>query len=401
MDRAGALRVCLIVDTVEPDCGTEKLVPALAAQLDRSIFEPHLCCFEDGPRLAGLAAELQTEVFPLESVNSPAGLRQAWRFRRYAVKHRIDVVHSFMPRADIFSVLSTVGLGIPAIVTSRLNSGYWYTPKYLRLYRVLNRYTTHVVTNSACAKSVVVQAEKLAPEKITVFYPGVDLARFSPTSGNTSAAAATGISAGSRVVGIVAHYREVKDLPLFLKAARIVAAAVPDAAFLLVGSGSLKPELERLSGDLGIRSRVIFTDGRGAVPDYLARMSVACLSSLSEGLPNAILEYMASGLPVVATDVGGNGELVVDGSTGYLVRERTPEAFAEPIIRLLRDEALHDGMGRKGLERARAEFDRAAAVRRLEKFYLDAVRKARGRNRNTLPPSTVPSERKKAQVGSS
>jgi glycosyltransferase involved in cell wall biosynthesis len=123
---------------------------------------------------------------------------------------------------------------------------------------------------------------------------------------------------------------------------------------------------------------VFFSDGRGSVPDYLARMSVACLSSLSEGLPNAILEYMAAGLPVVATDVGGNSELVADGVTGYLVRGRTPEAFAEPIIRLLRDDALRTAMGQKGLERARTEFDLSAAVRRLEHFYIGAVENARG-----------------------
>jgi glycosyltransferase involved in cell wall biosynthesis len=105
------------------------------------------------------------------------------------------------------------------------------------------------------------------------------------------------------------------------------------------------------------------------VADYLARMSIACLSSASEGLPNAIMEYMAFGLPVVATDVGGVSELIVDGVTGYLVSQRTPEAFADPVVRLLHDEALRVAMGQKGLERVRAEFDLGAAVRRLEDFY--------------------------------
>jgi len=100
---------------------------------------------------------------------------------------------------------------------------------------------------------------------------------------------------------------------------------------------------------------------------------VACLSSESEGLPNAILEYMAAGRPVVATDVGGVRELVGDGFTGYLVRTRTPEAFAEPIIQLLRNPDLRSAMGRRGLERAGADFDISAAVRRLQQFYIDAV----------------------------
>ena len=330
---------------------------------------------------------MPTAIFPLEAVNSLAGLRQSCRFRRYLKQNHIDVVHSFMMRADIFSVMSAIGARIPAVVTSRLNSGYWYTPKYLRIFRVLNRCSTHVLTNSLFAKSAVASAEKLDPSKIHVFYPGVDLAAYSPASADPSAAAALGVPEHAKVVGIVAHYREVKDLPLFLKAARIVSASIPDTAFLLVGSGELKPELERLAGQLGIRDRVFFTDGRGEVRDYLARITVACLSSLSEGLPNAILEYMAAGLPVVATAVGGNHELIVDGVNGRLVRDRTPEAFAAAITGLLQDDARRAAMGRKGLERAQSEFGMTAAVRRLEDFYIEAVANApeSRRRRGALP----------------
>jgi glycosyltransferase involved in cell wall biosynthesis len=192
-------------------------------------------------------------------------------------------------------------------------------------------------------------------------------------------------------VGIVANFRPVKDLPLFLHAARLVASAAPKAVFLLVGQGELKPALESLARSLGIPDRVFFSDGRGRVPDYLARMCIACLSSRSEGLPNAIMEYMAAGLPVVATDAGGIPELVTDGVTGRLVRVRTPDAFAGPIIQLLQDDALRAAMGRRGLERAQAEFDILAAVKRLERFYFEAMA---GRGSSTRPPCTVPTELK-------
>ncbi len=368
----------MVLDSVKEDAGTERLVAALATRLDHRLFEPHVCCFEESARLANLSRHLRTALFPLGRVYSPAGLRTIWRFRRYIVQNQIDVVHSFMTRADIFGVLAALGLRRVVVVTSRLNTGYWYTPAYKRLFRILNHYTAHVVTNSAYAKKVVAAAEKLAPDKITVLYTGVDLARYSSSSGDPSVAVSLGVPSDAQVVGVVANYRPVKDLALFLKSAHIVAAAAPRAAFLLVGKGELRPELEKLALELKIGDRVFFSDGRGSVPDYLARMSVACLSSLSEGLPNAILEYMAAGLPVVATDVGGNSELVADGVTGYLVRGRTPEAFAEPIIRLLRDDALRTAMGQKGLERARTEFDLSAAVRRLEHFYIGAVENARG-----------------------
>src|SRR5271157_236538 len=381
MPDRGLLKVCLLLDTVKEDAGTEKLVSALAMRLDRTVFEPHVVCFEESELLKDLSRHVRTAVFPVGRVYSPAGLRLAWKFREYIKRNGIHLVHSFMMRADMFNVLAGLGLRGSAAITSRLNSGYWYTPAKKNLFHVLDAFTMRVVTNSEYAKKVVAAAERLRPEKITVLYTGVDLGRYASSAGDLATAAALGIPSDARVVGAVANYREVKDLPLFLKAARKVAAVVPDAVFLLVGYGEMKEELERLAAALGIGDRVFFTDGKGPVPDYLARMSVACLSSLSEGLPNAILEYMAAGLPVVATDVGGNPELVTDGVTGCLVRCRTPEAFAEPIVRLLQDEKLRVAMGRKGLERVRADFDLTGAVGRLENFYIEAAEEARGLRR--------------------
>jgi glycosyltransferase involved in cell wall biosynthesis len=278
-----------------------------------------------------------------------------------------------MTKSNIFCVCASWRSTPKAVITSRLSTGYWYTPRLLALQRVLNRYTTRIFTNAVCAKKVTIEAERVSPEKVFVVYTGVDLVRYSSSAGDLEVAAALGIPTNARVVGIVATFRPVKDLALFLRAAEIVARNVENSAFLLVGHGPLKPELERLADALGIRDRVFFSDGHGGVPDYLARMAIACLSSQSEGLPNAILEYMAAGLPVVARDVGGISELVRDGVTGLLVRDRAPDAFAAPVIRLLQDEDLRLRMAKAALKRARTEFDIAMAARRLEDFYRDTL----------------------------
>lgn len=367
------MRLCLLADTVKHDAGTEKLVAEFAKRIDPSRFEVHVCCFEGSARLDDLRSHARIEIFPVNRLYSPAGLRQAWRFRRYIKRNRIDAVHGFMTKSGAFAVLAAIRSRGPVIITSRLNTGYWYTPRLLKLFRFLNRFTTRILTNSACAKDITVRMERVSPDKVSVVYPGVDLVRYSSSSGDLRASALLGVPGDAPVVGIVATFRPVKDLALFLRAARIVLDEAPNTAFLLVGHGELKPDLEGLAVELGIRNSVFFSDGRGAVPDYLARMSIACLTSQSEGLPNAILEYMAAGLPVVATDVGGVAELVEDGVTGCLVRDRTPEAVAAPIIRLLRDDVLRTRMGRTGLERGRTRFDIVAAVERLENFYISAV----------------------------
>jgi len=161
---------------------------------------------------------------------------------------------------------------------------------------------------------------------------------------------------------------------LFLRAARLVAEEIDDAVFLLVGQGELYQELCDLASTLGIRQRVFFTQGEGKVMDYLARMCIGCLTSFSEGFSNAIMEYMAAGLPAVAIDVGGNRDAIVDGETGYLVRERSPEAFAKPLIELLRNEELRAAMGAKGFQRCAENFEVGKTIEQLEEFYESLVR---------------------------
>jgi glycosyltransferase involved in cell wall biosynthesis len=372
------LRICLLADSLGPDAGTEKLVAELACRLDPSRIEAHVCCFAASERLSLLGKYVRTAVFPLERINSTAGIHQLWRFRSYLKRHGIQAIHSFMNKSAIFSVLASRRTPARTIITSRFNTGYWHSNRRLAIFRIINRYSTHIVANSEKAKAQTVAVENVAPEKVTVFYPGVDLTRFTP---------GCELRDGSLpVVGIVANFRKVKDLPLFLRAAAVVSKACP-ARFLLVGQGDLRPALQQLSEQLNISRHVEFSPLGASVPEALGKMSVACLSSESEGLPNAVLEYMAAGLPVVATDVGGVPELVEDNVTGFLVRKRTPEAFAEPIIRLLQDPGLRLAMGKSGRERAEKELDIAAAVRRLETFYFDAVTKTR-------PPSTSPKDRK-------
>ena len=373
------VKVCLLIDSLGPNSGNEILLARMANALDPAVIETHVACYEDSERLRSLNPWVRRATFPLSKINSAGGLKQLWRFHRYLKENRIDAVHSFVNNTAIFGVLAALGGGCRTVITSRLNTGYWFTRKKILIFQVLNRFTTHILTNSAAARKITAEVEKVSADKITVFYPGVDLARYAASAGNPAAADRLGIPKDAPVVGIVANLRPVKNLALFLRAAALVAAAAPDAAFLIVGQGPLKDELRKLAAELGISGRVFFSSPEGDVPDYLARMSIACLSSNSEGLPNAIMEYMAAALPVVTTEVGGVPELVRDGFNGYLVRDPKPESFAGPIIRLLRDPELRKSMGQRGLERARQEFDGAEAVRRLERFYLGAVKSAGGK----------------------
>jgi L-malate glycosyltransferase len=372
---ASRISVCLLCDTVGVDAGTERLVAEIARHLDPAKLDVHVCCLEDSSQLRSLEGVCRTAVFPAVSLNSLQGVRQVASFRSYLARHKIQIVHAFMTKTNIFAVLSSIG-SQRIVVTSRLNTGYWYTPALKLYFRLLNRGTTRVLTNSQVGRTVVAEAEKLDPQKVDVLHQGVNVEQFRPGVGNPTACSRLGIPESAPVIGIVATLRPVKGLPLFLRAARIVSERYPQAAFLVVGHGQQLGALQALAQELRIGDHVFFTRGEGQVIDYLSRMSVACLSSLSEGLSNAILEYMAVGLPVVATDAGGNCEAVLDGETGFLVRERTPEAFARPVIELLRDEDLRRRMGANGLARCLANFEQGKTIRDLEDYYAALVLRA-------------------------
>lgn len=370
--KSGKIGVSLLVDTVGIDAGTERLVAEIAKRINPKRFDVHLCCLFDSERFQQMSHYCRTRLFPAQSFHKPSGLRQIAAMRRYLRAEQIDVAHSFMLRTAILGVAAGYRSGCTSTVTTRMSMD-WYTRYKIALFRYyLNPRTTRVMANSEAIKQVASRRESLDPSRIDVMYQGVDTKRFAPYGENPTvmrSAARLGIPEGAAVVGIVANYRPVKDLPLFLRAAKIVRERVPQAAFLLVGKGESLTELTDLARELGIADSVFFTNGEGDVRDHLASMSMACLSSVSEGFSNAILEYMASGLPVIATAVGGNGEAVVDGQNGYMVRERSPEAFAAPIIRLLQNEELRRQMASNSLQRARELFSMDGFVLRLEQYY--------------------------------
>jgi glycosyltransferase involved in cell wall biosynthesis len=362
------IRVCLLCDTVGLDAGTERQVVETARRLDKNKFEVHVCCLETSPQLKGLEGHCKTAVFPTASVNSWNGILQAVRFRRYLDRHHIQIVHAYMNKTAMFAVLASLACA-RIVITSRLNIGYWYTPALRTVFRILNLRTNGVMANSQEAKRVAVEMEQLDPDKVEVVYQGVDMTVFNLGLGDASASERLGIPRSSRVVGIVANLRPVKDIPLFLQAARIVAQKFDDVVFLVAGRGEQFQELYQLVCELGLRDRVFFTQGEGEIMDYLSRMCIGCLTSFSEGFSNAVMEYMAAGLPVVATDVGGNRDAIVDGETGYLVRERTPEAFAKPLIHLLRNEDLRLQMGLRGFQRCTEYFEVGKTIGQLQRFY--------------------------------
>ena len=172
------IRILYCIDTVGRDAGTERQLADLIPRLDKSRFDVHLCCFEESLQLPELARHCTPLVLPLVSVYTVNGFRQIRRLRRYIKEHRIDIVHTFMIKANIVGTMAARWCGRgPAVISSRRDLGYQLSPFYRRVFRFLDRYATRLLANSEGAKAFVVATERAAAGKVDVLYNGVDLAK--------------------------------------------------------------------------------------------------------------------------------------------------------------------------------------------------------------------------------
>jgi glycosyltransferase involved in cell wall biosynthesis len=236
------------------------------------------------------------------------------------------------------------------------------------LGRFANGLATAIVANCEACRQAVIADERASPERVFVLENGVDLERFldiEPPSAEASA---------HRCVGAVANLRPVKGLDHLVSAARLVCAKHPDVTFEVAGEGEARGLLERQIQDAGLEGRFLLRGSLSDVPRFLQSLEIAVLSSLAEGMPNAVLEYMAAARPIVVTSVGATSQLISDGVEGLLVPPGDARALAGAIEQLLQSPERARNLGLAARRRAQQQYSREAMVRRFEGFYEDLVR---------------------------
>ena len=240
--------------------------------------------------------------------------------------------------------------------------------------RVLDRVTSAYFGLARAQIDYMVDDLKYSPDKIRIIHNGVDPDGFQWTDDRTRCPISASANP-TRSSGSLRCLRPEKDHDTFLRAARLVVDRVPDAKFLVVGEGPMRPEIERLVRELDLADCVVLTGARPDVPDLLRAIDVFVLSSSTvECFPNALLEAMAAGRPAVCTAVGGMPEMIEEAETGYLVPPRDPEALADRLVHVLSDPELAHRMGRAARARVEALFSLRASVAATEHALDKLVR---------------------------
>jgi len=279
---------------------------------------------------------------------------------RVLAKIRPDVIHAYLPLTNFMGVLAGRLSGVPLVITSRRALGtHQDRYKGWRVFDILSFRLSHLVTvNSRAVGQDTLIRDLGDPSKISVIYNGIDALPFeSGRSKREAVRRALGIAPKEKVVISIANLIPYKGLADLIETAAVVSARMPQVKFLLIGEDrGIQEKLEEKSRRLGVSQQVVFLGQRLDVPDLLAAGDLLALSSHEEGFSNVILEAMAAGLPVVATDVGGNREAVLDGVTGWLVAPRDPAVMADRILDLLSDQEKAAAWGRRGQDRVKEAF---------------------------------------------
>jgi glycosyltransferase involved in cell wall biosynthesis len=352
--------------------GTERQVVNLVQNHDRARFEVHLACFRrTGPLLEELdGAEVALSEYPIRTLPSPRTLWQQGRLAGYVRARGIRVVHAFGFYASVFAVPAARLGGAAAVVASIRDTGDHLSSLQKAMQRWACRAADHVLVNAEAVRSVLV-AQGYDPSRISVIRNGIDVSRFQASAG-PAPPPVPDWPAAAPVVAVFSRLNRLKGIEYFLEAAAVLTRRFEEARFLIVGdsvSQAYRDELEGRAAALGLGRRLVFTGFRSDVRELLSRVRVSVLPSLSEGLSNVVLEAMAAGVPVVATDVGGTPEMVEDGVSGLLVPPRDAAALAEAIGSLLADPARGRALGRAGQARATERFSLQASVRATEQLY--------------------------------
>jgi glycosyltransferase involved in cell wall biosynthesis len=347
--------------------GAEYQLVELLRHLDRTRWEPHLVVLTPGGYWSEEVRRLGIPIHELAR-HGHADVRRVLDLRRLLRTLAPSILHTVLWAANCYGRLAAFGLGIPQVVTAERNAiaRPWWE---VAIERALDPMTSLYLVN---ARAVAAELERhgLPAAKMRVVHNGTDLGRFPPFRVERGPGrVALGLGHDGPLVAQVGRLAPQKDFPTFLRAAALVAQARPDAAFLVVGEGPARPQLEALAHDLGIAERVRWLGLRHDVPAVLAGVDVAVLTSRFEGLPNVVIEAMAAGAAVVAADVGGCAELVADGREGVLVASGGPEAFAGAVAGLLADEPKRRAFVVAARDRVEREFSLDAMVRNTCAVY--------------------------------
>ena len=367
-------KILFIIDSLEAG-GTQRQLLYLIKNLDKRVFSVVVCNL-------GLHDEFFVNEY--KKINVPLiTIPQSGRFKidlacffrltRLILSVKPVLVETLLFTADCYGRIASKLSNVPLIVSSQRNVDPRAEKRHLFLDRILAKYTTRFIANSLAVRVFLTKECAVGPDRIALIHNGVLLRDAVDETTLSEMRRELGIRDDEHIVGMVARFVPQKDHRLFIEIAKKMLEKRRDTHFLLVGDGRLKPEIEDLVRRSRLEKNIHFLGLVNDAHRYISLMDISVLTSLYEGCSNVILESMAAGRPVVATNVGGNVELVEDGKTGFLVGVKDREAFAEKLLYLIMNPQVARVMGEAGRNKIRESFSIEEMVRKTTLVFQELI----------------------------
>lgn len=310
--------------------------------------------------------------FPLTSFYNLNFARQLRRCARFIKENNIEIVQTHDFYTNVFGISAARMANVRVKIASKRETGGMRSKSQKIIEKRIFGIADAIVANSEAVENYLID-EGISAAKIRVIYNGLDLARLAPKETNRRKICAElglPIDENIKFITLVANLRhKVKNQLMFLRVARKVTGKFPESHFVLAGEGELRGELENYAKELNIIDKTHFTGRCSRVPELLSVSFAGVLTSVNEGFSNSILEYMAARLPVVATNVGGAKEAIVENETGFIVESNDDETMANRLIELLQNAGKAGNFGEKGREVVERCFSCEAQLEKTLSLY--------------------------------
>jgi len=326
------IHICFVFDFWRGRAGAELQLALLLRHIDRKRIEPFVLTLHGNEEAIPELPDCPVYYLKMGWLRSFSTIAKAWELRKFFKQNKIDIIQALTVDNSLLTFIAGVGRlsGVKKVFGFRVDIGFWMTPMQSRIGKFAHRFLINkVIANAEACKKSMIEQENVRPENIFVIPNLIETERFANIPTWTQANAHT-----PRRVGIVGNLKPVKGMDIFIDAAKIVLEKHPDVQFELAGTGQ-EDQYQSQIEQLGMTPNVRLLGSLSDIPAFLSTLDITVLSSRSEGLPNAIMEYMAAGRPCVVTNVGGCKELIRHEQNGLLVPSENPLALAEGMIALL------------------------------------------------------------------
>jgi len=365
-------KLLFITDTnIGGRAGTEQHLETLLRNLDTKQYKAHVLQLAPNvPQKEGNIGRCTFSHLPTKKILSLNGIRTIKTVIQLIRKEQYDCIISYFETSDIISFIASYFTNNNALISSRRDTGFRHSNKLKWLYKLLNkRFKVIIAASGAINDSLV--TDGVEKQKIKIIYNGVDLERFKNINRQSIRKE---LDFGDDVIllGMVANLTPVKNHRDVISCIRKFHDNGKEIHLALAGDGPLREELIEYTENLGLNNYIHFLGRRKDIPEILSSINLFILASETEGLSNALLEAMAANKPVIATNVGGNPEVVVNGTTGYLIKPGNPEELYNAIDLLLDSKTQMKTFGDAGFERVKKLF----SIDSMVNEYIFAIKNA-------------------------